>query len=317
MNEDKKLEDDLDFEIEIEDTPVDDDSSNLDDKEPEDELPENDDDDELPPQDEADEASKADSADVEEDEAPKGTRAERRIRKLLRRAKEAEERAEALSKKLEDSDGARVKSESVAVREYGERLEAQEIAVKRALTDAVNEGDVTKQVDAQDNLARLKAERANFDAFKSRRGDPDKPKDEANAPKKEDTPAPRGPDRRAIQWNKRNDWFGGESRRDQIRTNAALSIHSELLDEGIDPENEPEEYYNQLDLRLTDEFPELKKKNTRSNQRVTNSKAGAARSTQNGKRKVKLTREQVKAATKLGVTLEDYARELMKLENAQ
>ena len=75
-------------------------------------------------------------------------------------------------------------------------------------------------------------------------------------PKPKEAPASVITDRKALEWQKRNEWFGSTSTKDRIMTQAAMVIHKELIDEGILPNSNPDEYYNELDSRVREEFPE-------------------------------------------------------------
>ena len=111
----------------------------------------------------------------------------------------------------------------------------------------------------------------------------------------------RRPDRKAEQWAEKNEWFG----QDEAMTFAAFGIHKKLVeDEGFDPT--ADEYYTELDRRMSKEFPQKLGSSKRPAQTV----AGVSRSTNNSgrNRKVRLTPTQVTIAKKLGVPLEEYAK---------
>ena len=106
-----------------------------------------------------------------------------------------------------------------------------------------------------------------------------------------------------LRWAEKNNWFGN----DEVMTNAAFSIHSELVKEGFDSESD--EYYNEIDTRLAEYFPN---KFASTEEKVEEKKpvqtvASAGRK-QQGRKTVKLTRSQVAIAKKLGVPLEEYAK---------
>ena len=116
------------------------------------------------------------------------------------------------------------------------------------------------------------------------------------------------PDRKALEWQKRNEWFGSTATKDRIMTQAAMVIHKELIDEGLMPNNNPDEYYNELDSRMREEFPERFK--TKRTKKIPTVMSGT-RSTL-GKNQVKLTKTEVDMANRLGVSLQDYARQKMR-----
>jgi len=107
------------------------------------------------------------------------------------------------------------------------------------------------------------------------------------------TPAPR--DSRAEDWASRNPWFG----KDEEMTSFAYGLHQKLTNNGIDPTSE--EYYQKIDSRMREVFPQNFQKSRKSS-----AVAPASRST--GSKKVTLTASQVAIAKRLGVPLETYAK---------
>jgi hypothetical protein len=110
---------------------------------------------------------------------------------------------------------------------------------------------------------------------------------------------------KAKKWAEKNKWFGN----DEVMTNAAITIHNNISQEGIEVDSD--EYYNEVNSRLKRYFPESfgktddepKKETPKPVQTV----ASASRS-QQGRRTVKLTKSQVAIAKRLNVPLEEYAR---------
>jgi phage I-like protein len=92
-------------------------------------------------------------------------------------------------------------------------------------------------------------------------------------------------------------------------TYAAFGIHKELVEQdGVDPKTD--EYYTELDRRMSEEFPHKFASKTQGKKPVQNV-ASASRSSSgrsSGKKSVKLTARQVALAKKLGVPLEEYAK---------
>jgi hypothetical protein len=117
------------------------------------------------------------------------------------------------------------------------------------------------------------------------------------------------PDPKAEAWAQRNDWFG----KDEAMTVTAFSIHKRLVEsEGIDPTSET--YYRELDKRIRQEFPH------KFQQARPNTVAPAVRGAPNAAKsptQVKLTPSQVAIAKKLGVSLEQYARQVAKLNTRE
>ena len=97
-------------------------------------------------------------------------------------------------------------------------------------------------------------------------------------------------------------------------TQAAMVIHKELIDEGVYPDADPDEYYSELDARIRSEFPD-KFKNTASAKKVQ-VVAGGTRTSPSGKQKVTLSKSEVETANKLGVSLQEYAKQKMRRDQA-
>ena len=116
------------------------------------------------------------------------------------------------------------------------------------------------------------------------------------------------PDRKAMSWQDRNQWFG----KDDEMTSLALAVHKKLVETGYDPRSD--EYYERIDARMREVFPsyfgEARKSETKRPATVV---APATRTA--GKKKVTLTKTQEALARKLGLTNEQYAREITKLSS--
>jgi hypothetical protein len=115
------------------------------------------------------------------------------------------------------------------------------------------------------------------------------------------------PDPKAESWASRNTWFG----QDTAMTYTAFDLHKKLTEqEGYDPSSD--EYYSEIDKRIRLEFPH-KFATTKSSGETTKpvqTVASAKRSTNTGRKTVRLTPSQVAIAKKLGVPLEEYAKQL-------
>ena len=248
-----------------------------------------------------------------------GKRAEKRIKRLVAQKKELEEKLKSYeddkSKWLNERNELRHKqadSELDAINQYIDRLGAQEKQALSTLRTAKEASDVDSEIKATDVLASVKAEalvakqykaRAERDLGTAKSKSPAK-SEETKVEKKPEAPLP---DRKALAWQKRNSWFGGQKTGDRIKTQAALVVHKELIDEGISPQDGSEEYYSELDARLQVEFPDLRSKTVRKVPTVV----GGTRSAP-GKRKVKLTRTELEMADRLNVSYEEYARQKLR-----
>ena len=115
-------------------------------------------------------------------------------------------------------------------------------------------------------------------------------------------------DPKAEAWAEKNEWFG----KDNAMTYTAFDLHRKLTEEeGMDPQSD--DYYKEVDRRIRLEFPHKfdrpveEKQTTKPTQNV----ASATRSTKSGRKQVRLTSSQVAIARKLGVPLEEYAKQLI------
>ena len=123
---------------------------------------------------------------------------------------------------------------------------------------------------------------------------------------------PINPDPRAEDWASKNTWFG----RDRAMTYTAFEIHKDLTEkEGYDPNSN--EYYAEVDKRIRVDFPhKFGSTNTKQSTAPVQTVASATRSVKPGRKTVRLTSSQVAIAKKLGVPLEEYAKQLKTTEGA-
>ena len=117
------------------------------------------------------------------------------------------------------------------------------------------------------------------------------------------------PDPKAEAWAARNTWFG----QDNAMTYTAFDLHKTLTEqEGFDPQSD--EYYSEIDKRIRLEFPHKfdtnKSETGETTTKPVQTVASAKRSTNTGRKTVRLTPSQVAIAKKLGVPLEEYAKQL-------
>ena len=272
------------------------------------------------------EENEADEPEVKEDpKADKvfGKRAEKRIKRLVAQKKELEEKLKGYEEEknswISERDQLKSKqadSELDAINQYMDRLEAQEKQALSVLKTAKEASDVDAEIKATDVLASVKAERLVAKQYKARAEKDLGSKSKSSEKKETKTPEPQKseqplPDRKALAWQKRNNWFGGNNTGDRIKTQAALVIHKELLDEGIHPQDGSDEYYSELDARLIQEFPDLRKRTVRKVPTVV----GGTRATP-GKKKVRLTRSEIEMADRLNVSYDEYARQKLRQTEA-
>ena len=114
------------------------------------------------------------------------------------------------------------------------------------------------------------------------------------------------PDPKAEAWAEDNEWFG----KDSAMTYTAFDLHRKLTEEeGIDPRSD--EYYTEIDKRIRLEFPhKFDKSKDKPVSKPTQTVASATRSPKTNRKSVRLTSSQVAIAKKLGVPLEEYAKQL-------
>jgi len=232
----------------------------------------------------------------------------RRIDKLTRKMREAERREQAAidyAKKVqEENKNLSVMSQVTSkerVASDEQSLQSTEQLLKTAYTQAVSEGDIEKQMEAQQRIAQLAIEKERLSLRKKKveqqELQKEKPVEEPWNNQPQAQPQVR-PDPKAQDWAEDNKWFGT----DKAMTYTAMSFHDELINEGFDASSE--EYYTEIDRRIRKEFPHKFEDQSKPKQKV----ASATRTTATGRRTVKLTPSQVAIAKKLGVPLEEYAK---------
>ena len=180
-------------------------------------------------------------------------------------------------------------------------------AAQRELATAIEAGDSKAQVEANKRIATLAFENAKVEQAKEGREDV-KLSDGGKLPTQtpRDLPYQQPADPKAEGWAGKNRWFG----QDRAMTFTAFEIHKDLVEkEGYDPKSD--EYYEEVDKRIRVDFPHKFGKNENiQTTRPVQSVASANRSVKPGRKTVKLTPSQVAIAKKLGVPLEDYAKQL-------
>ena len=191
-------------------------------------------------------------------------------------------------------------------------------SAKKEYRDAYDAGDSEKLVEAQEKLtmAKIKVDKLeNYNPIYK------KPVEEAEneVQIRQEQSIPR-PDNKAVDWQQRNEWFG----QDEEMTSLALGLHEKLKRNGVTVGSD--EYYDTIDKTMRRRFPEsfeddqdteTEKVRAEEPQKTSKPKAStvvapASRST--SPKKIRLSSTQVALAKKLGLTPEQYARELTKLE---
>ena len=236
--------------------------------------------------------------------------AERREQAAIDYAKAVEEKRQALEKRFEKTDADYIKK-------FESTISSGLEAAQKELAAAIEAGDAKAQVEANKRIATLAFENAKLDAAKEGREAPTQAEKPVNLSQGGpiNQPAmdePINPDPRAEAWASKNSWFGT----DRAMTYTAFEIHKDLTEkEGYDPNSD--EYYAEVDKRIRVDFPH-KFGNTETKQSTApvQTVASANRSVKPGRKTVRLTSSQVAIAKKLGVPLEEYAKQLKNTEGA-
>jgi len=267
------------------------------------------------------EKPKEEAKEKEIDEYGEGVK--KRIAKLTKRMRESErQRDEATryartvlsdKKSLEER---LTKLDTGYVSEMENRITSGLEAAKGKLTTAREAGNITDEVDAQKEIAKLGYEEARLAEMKINQ-EARKPKKDGGSELNQPTNIQQGqpqkpvPDARATEWAGKNQWFGT----DNAMTYTAFDMHRKLVEEeGYDPQSE--DYYGELDRRIKLEFPHKFGNVTEQTTKPTQTVASATRNVKRGtgRRTVKLTSSQVAIAKKLNVPLEEYAKQLNVVE---
>ena len=244
-----------------------------------------------------------------------------RIAKLTRKMREAERReaaalqyADSLEKrrKLDQEKFNKVDSEYNT--KFAESVKSGMEMAQQQLASAIESGDAVKQVEANKRIAELAFEDAKLKQRKTNTVEQETPvklSDGGNLPNETPQQMPQA-DPMAEDWAARNKWFGT----DRAMTFTAFEIHKDLVEkEGYDPKSN--EYYEEIDKRIRVDFGHKFDTNeTKQTNRAVQSVASANRSSKPGRKQVRLTSSQVAIAKKLGVPLEEYAKQLKLTEGA-
>jgi len=246
---------------------------------------------------------------------------QRRIAKLTKKWREAErqkdeatEYAKAQIKLREEAEGkiSKLQPDFVAVTEEGIKsgIEAAQakLAAAREANDLKAEAEALSAISEYGyKKAKLAETKIAQEAFEKQKAD--KKPAEINLERTTPTSQTQAPDPKASAWAERNTWFG----QDSAMTYTAFDLHKKLTEsEGFDPSSD--EYYAEIDKRIRLEFPQKFDKVSGSGEEKrpapTQTVASAKRSVKTGRKTVRLTPSQVAIAKKLGVPLEEYAKQL-------
>ena len=249
---------------------------------------------------------------------------QKRIAKLTRKMREAERQkeeaiqyAQNLKNQADRMKGQYDKLGTNYAKELEQKVTAGMAAAKAELRAATEAGDVDRQVEAQKAIAQMAMEETRLGQLKNYQ---EQKLEKAQTPQEQIVQQPGNAvpttqelyqaaqeiDPKAQDWSAKNPWFGT----DNAMTYTAFDIHRQLVeDEGFDPQSN--EYYSEVDKRIRLEFPHKFANNKESTAEPVQTVASAKRPAAKGRRKtVKLTPSQIAISKRLGVPLEEYAKQL-------
>ena len=241
---------------------------------------------------------------------------QRRIAKLTKKWREAERQkneavtyAQNILRKQKDAESklSKLQPDFVAVTE--ESINSGVAAAQAKLAAAREANDLKAESEALASISEFGYKKAKLEETKVAQAAFEKQQSEkkpqVNLPRQ--TAAAGTPDPKAEAWSEKNTWFG----KDTAMTYTAFDLHQKITDEGYDPSSD--EYYAEIDKRIRLEFPHKFANNSDTAEKTTKpvqTVASAKRSTKSGRKTVRLTPSQVAIAKKLGVPLEEYAKQL-------
>ena len=254
---------------------------------------------------------------------------QKRIAKLTRKMREAERQkeeaiqyAQTLKQQADRVKGQYDKLGTNYAKELEQKVTAGMAAAKAEVRSATEAQDVDRQVEAQKAIAQMAMEETRLTQLKNYQ---DQQLQRASQTQEQIVQQPMNAvpttqelyqaaqeiDPKAQDWSAKNTWFGT----DNAMTYTAFDIHRQLVeDEGYDPQSN--EYYSEVDKRIRLEFPhKFANVEQTAVEQPAQTVASAKRPAKKGRRKtVKLTPSQIAIAKRLGVPLEEYAKQLIAKE---
>ena len=237
----------------------------------------------------------------------------KRIAKLTKKMREAERQkdealrfAENVKRERDQFKTAATSLDKNYATEMEGRITSSLSAAQAKLAAARTNEDSKAEVEALTAISQLGYEQGKLAEIKSQHAMEETAANEK--PTLQPTPQPQAParDPKAEAWAEENEWFG----KDNAMTYTAFDLHRKLTEEeGMDPQSD--EYYVEVDKRIRLEFPHKFGKVEQQTSKPTQNVASATRSSKTGRKTVRLTPTQVTIAKKLGVPLEEYAKQLI------
>ena len=234
-----------------------------------------------------------------------------RIAKLTRKMREAERReqaaleyAKAVEEKRKEAESRFKKTDLDNLDRFEKNINAGLEAAERELAAAIEASDAKGQIAANKRIAELSFENARIKQAKQSREQAKVEEPVQSVPQSQSTNMSM-PDPKAEAWALKNTWFGAN----RAMTNTAIEHHKDLESEGYDTSSD--EYYQEIDRRMKVDFPSKFGNNeAEKTSAPVQTVASANRSVKPGRKTVRLTSSQVAIAKKLGVPLEEYAKQL-------
>ncbi|NBW38985.1 MAG: hypothetical protein EBR30_29010 [Cytophagia bacterium] len=273
---------------------------------------------EAPKEEKTVEAKKEDTKEIEKEAEEYSEGVQRRIAKLTKKWREAERQkeealryAQIVKSEKENMSKKFSALETTSVKDREAKIAAALEAAKSKLGLAREAGDISAEIEISKEIAKLGYEEARLSELKSQAES--LPKEQAQIKdipvmQQQASAVPENipTDSKAEKWAANNRWFGT----DKAMTYTAFDIHRQIVDEeGYDPKSD--EYYAEIDKRIRLEFPhKFGTNNPTESTRPVQTVASSKRSTKPGRKTVRLTPSQVAIAKKLGVPLEEYAKQL-------
>ena len=273
---------------------------------------------EAPKEEKTVEAKKEDTKEIEKEAEEYSEGVQRRIAKLTKKWREAERQkeealryAQIVKSEKENMSKKFSALETTSVKDREAKIVAALEAAKSKLGLAREAGDISAEIEISKEIAKLGYEEARLSELKSQAAL--LPKEQSQIKdipvmQQQASAVPENipTDGKAESWAANNRWFGT----DKAMTYTAFDIHRQIVDEeGYDPKSD--EYYAEIDKRIRLEFPhKFGTNNPTESARPVQTVASSKRSTKPGRKTVRLTPSQVAIAKKLGVPLEEYAKQL-------
>ena len=243
-----------------------------------------------------------------------------RIAKLTRKMREAERRegaaveyAQALETQRKEDQSRFKQMDTDYWSRFEKNVKTGMESAQKELAGAIESGDAAAQVEANKRIATLAFDNAKLEQAKANKPVEQEPvqlSDGGRLPQQTPQSLPE-PDPQAEAWASKNTWFG----KDRAMTFTAFEIHKDLVNEGFDPKSD--DYYSEVNKRIKVDFPhKFGNSEDKHTTKPVQSVASAQRSVKPGRKTVRLTSSQVAIAKKLGVPLEDYAKQLKLTEGA-